>query len=280
MLTSILPGLRDLRTPLATGYMWLAAAFLVFADWITNADSGSVIVAQVSAWGGALGTTALLSVLTFVAYVVGSALCVENTDIEPRYAGLRKLPFGDRWAASAGPSTETLFHYNVLLQDTFEDCVKRNGGQRALGQIPMSLSLFTQEGQSIEYVTDMMKKRVSAERRIIANRMRVDGSPLWDDWDRESAEGQFRLSIVLPLTVILLAVFVRVVVAVDWWGIPIAIAALLGALTLVMVIYWRGIARLATALEIIYLVICMEPDRSPFLRGMRDLQPAQGSGSN
>jgi hypothetical protein len=31
MLASLLPGLRDLRAPLAAGYLWLAAGWLYFA---------------------------------------------------------------------------------------------------------------------------------------------------------------------------------------------------------------------------------------------------------
>ncbi|MFF4392878.1 MULTISPECIES: hypothetical protein [unclassified Streptomyces] len=34
MLASLLPGLRELRTPLATGYLYLLLLFLLFSDSI------------------------------------------------------------------------------------------------------------------------------------------------------------------------------------------------------------------------------------------------------
>ena len=69
MLTSLLPGLRQLRAPLAAGYLWLIAIWLI---WSHPARAGM--------WGGwqalrdVRGQVSPLGkgvALTFAAYVVG-----------------------------------------------------------------------------------------------------------------------------------------------------------------------------------------------------------------
>jgi hypothetical protein len=39
MLTNVLPGLRELRAPLAAGYLWLLFAWLVWGDELSQAKS-------------------------------------------------------------------------------------------------------------------------------------------------------------------------------------------------------------------------------------------------
>src|SRR4051812_9365867 len=74
MLTTILPGLRDLRTPLATGYMYLVLLWLLLGSRIPPKDEATGIISRVYEIEGTLGTTALIAVLSFVAYLLGTIL--------------------------------------------------------------------------------------------------------------------------------------------------------------------------------------------------------------
>jgi hypothetical protein len=76
LLSTLLPGLRDLRAPLAAGYLWLAALWLVCGSRITDLGEG----AEASfasrnahlAWDY-MGRPGQAVALTFAAYIVGSA---------------------------------------------------------------------------------------------------------------------------------------------------------------------------------------------------------------
>ena len=79
MLTSILPGLRDVRTPLACGYMWLVAAWLAFADHLPRTRPSAGMAASIWDLGGHLGKAAVLAAITFAAYLIGAVLEFDPT---------------------------------------------------------------------------------------------------------------------------------------------------------------------------------------------------------
>lgn len=75
MLASLLPGLRDLRTPLAVGYLWVVALWLLLHDWwpesVEAATGPTKFLYELSA---PLGSAATLAALSFVVYLLGSML--------------------------------------------------------------------------------------------------------------------------------------------------------------------------------------------------------------
>jgi hypothetical protein len=74
---NLLPGLRDLRAPLVSGYLWLTALWLGLghAGWLPDKrPPGDSEVARLWDLGGTLGKTVVLAVLTFIAYLIGSFL--------------------------------------------------------------------------------------------------------------------------------------------------------------------------------------------------------------
>src|SRR4029453_1459038 len=77
MLMNLLPGLRELRAPLASGYLWLISAwvFLGHMHWLpVKRPPGNGEVARLWDLGGTLGKTIVLAALTFIAYLIGSFL--------------------------------------------------------------------------------------------------------------------------------------------------------------------------------------------------------------
>jgi hypothetical protein len=67
MLLNLLPGLRELRAPLAAGFLWLFAAWLAFEGAIPEPAGAPEFFDQFEAVGAA-------AALTFAAYLVGSFL--------------------------------------------------------------------------------------------------------------------------------------------------------------------------------------------------------------
>jgi hypothetical protein len=95
---NVLPGLRELRAPVAAGYMWLITAWL-WLDHIrlipeSRPADGSWL-ARLWTISSALGIATLLTILTFVAYLLGSFL---EIDIDNSRLN-RVVPFVVRWRA-------------------------------------------------------------------------------------------------------------------------------------------------------------------------------------
>jgi hypothetical protein len=75
MLASLLPGLRDLRTPLATGYLWLVVIWLLTHNRLPmTMQQAPAALKPLYQLGSILGATAVLTALSFIAYVTGSLL--------------------------------------------------------------------------------------------------------------------------------------------------------------------------------------------------------------
>jgi hypothetical protein len=72
MLASLLPGLRDLRAPLAAGYLWLAAGWLYFAPQLpVSVNDADGVLKDIYRVAGASNPVAIAAGLTFIAYLLG-----------------------------------------------------------------------------------------------------------------------------------------------------------------------------------------------------------------
>lgn len=71
MLASLLPGIRELRAPLAAGYIWLAFLYIILGTPETAADFPGPVESLVKEVDR-LGTAATAAALSFVAYLIGS----------------------------------------------------------------------------------------------------------------------------------------------------------------------------------------------------------------
>jgi hypothetical protein len=71
MLVNLLPGIRELRTPLTAGYLWLVAGWLAFAHRIPSAYSANGLWGDIYRLGEGIGTPGALAAASFVAYVIG-----------------------------------------------------------------------------------------------------------------------------------------------------------------------------------------------------------------
>lgn len=80
MFASLLPGIREIRAPLAAGYVWLAFAYLV-ADAPVDVSASLGPFSELATRIGGLGTVAVASVLSFGAYLVGGV----STDLFGRF---------------------------------------------------------------------------------------------------------------------------------------------------------------------------------------------------
>lgn len=77
LLTSLVPGLRDLRTPLAVGYLWFSVVWVVSPSLPSNLFD-SALHERIAILSVTAGPAGQLAVLSFAAYLLGVLLEVVN----------------------------------------------------------------------------------------------------------------------------------------------------------------------------------------------------------
>lgn len=99
MFASLLPGLRDLRTPLATGYVYLVTLLLLVGDRIPKREHAEGPLKLLYDLVGWMGKPTILAGATFAAYLIGSVLEVRATTVSRCVQKLRfwwRLRLGDK----------------------------------------------------------------------------------------------------------------------------------------------------------------------------------------
>jgi hypothetical protein len=189
MLASLLPGLRDLRTPLAVGYFWFFNAWLFFGSSLQHATPrAEPMVDRFEELQRHLGIGASLAVLSFSAFLVGSLITfsINNVGLVPRLLP----PIIRKWIRSIWALSRTEFELIKFLET----------------RRPKS------HGEPIQIlpVGDLRT------RLLIANQ------DLYGEYDRLDAEATFRINISLPVCA--LGLILRPVSI--WWTISVTTAAL------------------------------------------------------
>ena len=243
MLASLLPGLRDLRTPLAAGYAWLLAVWIVQGRIIVEAVETSPGLEGIRSLGAIIGSATILTVASFAAYLIGSIIPALSPTPGERFeewlaADLAKaLParLAHRRRSNergfGGPSLQ------VAIRDRLAPAVDSDGYMAAfntsalpadslksiIGEI-MDHQFFDNDPEyaasPVERRREIVKYRfsdtllnealrsVAREREILATRLQVERATLWDQYDRIQSEVELRLSLVLPLIATSLALAV------------------------------------------------------------------------
>lgn len=105
MLAQILPGFREIRGPLASGFLWLLLGYLIFHGDVVNAHGK---VKEIDELGEKLNPAALAAVASFAAYLLGSL----SEDLFKRV-----LMVAVSLAPTAGAPVDVGVHENVVLTE-------------------------------------------------------------------------------------------------------------------------------------------------------------------
>lgn len=182
MLASLLPGLRDVRTPLTVGYLYLLVGWLLFAGHVPRQrppDDG--FITRLFDLVGILGPAAAVAALSFLAYVLGALLTV-STD---RGAGRLLL---DRLNRRVGVDPrQTDRQLAELLRAVAERIEDKSGG------------LTPEERREVDEEASRAGRASAADLRV---RLLVANQELYGEYDRLSAEADFRLNLCAPLALL------------------------------------------------------------------------------
>jgi hypothetical protein len=201
MLASLLPGLRDVRTPLTVGYLWLLTAWLLFGEYVPRSrPPGNGLVAQLFDLGGLLGSAAPIAALSFIAYLLGALLTipVESRSISGALTRLSDFSMSRdarlttrEYAGQRGELAAEL--RNQLKDSTLKLSL---ADTRALGDFgggPLKLNIPTND---------------------LRTRLLVANQELYGEYDRLAAEASFRVNMTPPLLV--LALLLRSISTPSW----------------------------------------------------------------
>lgn len=173
VLSSLLPGLRDLRNPLAAGYVWLVDLWLIFGGRIPSREEATGIVAKLYALDGVISQVGFVLALSFVAYLLGA---ISGSGSAILIKLLRRLP----------GSREVFNRYGESLDTEIARIFARYPGRRDIIPPPRP---------------DVMEDLQAVRARLMAEQ-----TTLYGEYDRLQSEAEFRVAILLPLTTLIAVV--------------------------------------------------------------------------
>jgi hypothetical protein len=202
---SLLPGLRDLRTPLAVGYLWLAAAWLLWGDEVPEEQDATGLARSAYQFVGALGAAGSLTALTFVAYVLGAVLSLQYVVSGARRPWRRKPP--DPATALQGNLARRLgigFVSEGTAEVLADHIHKRVAHSTHDDPTLARIACLPQGRHRPEVVEGGIYLQLRDELQELVTKLGLlPKDRLWEEYDRKSAEAEFRVSVAVPLAVVI-----------------------------------------------------------------------------
>lgn len=244
MLAQILPGFRDFKTPLITGYLWLVIVWILFGMPIPSKDETSGAMGMINWLTGYSSTATILAVLSFVAYVIGILVTVDvklATRLVARFGFTLERQMNDKgkYKWTRLPHRENVSHRNSLAKDSGSTLLKllwaafsgveaRNVPWKDVYdeyQLPIpseeeQQSLKEEVGANeqefyrrlrkaaLRRLSPILSTEMEIEIPVLATKLQEKNKDLFDSYDRDRSEAEFRLSISLPIAVLAIQLFV------------------------------------------------------------------------
>jgi hypothetical protein len=220
MLTSVLPGFREVRTPLIVGYLYLLCIWIWFGESrLVPEHPSNTFTQRISDAIDRLGTPAFSVALSVTAFLIGALLTLSVTILPApsntlsQASGLRMWVSGlvrektyeqgahDRVQKELLIAPMDLgFQYEYSAAD---DADRTKFGDLVSDDDPKVVTsrLRPQDHQQ-EPLAEVLTNRVVDEFDILLMRLRTRRPAVWDEYDRLTSEAELRMSIVLPLCVL------------------------------------------------------------------------------
>ncbi|MEV4186375.1 hypothetical protein AB0J28_33600 [Streptosporangium canum] len=116
MLANLLPGIREIRAPLAAGYLWLSLIWLMWARNLPLKADATGLLADLYTLAGAVGLPAMSVAISFVAYLIG----IPSLSRSMWFAFVVPLPPHYARPRSSSSLRDLLFDLNIGNPSRFE----------------------------------------------------------------------------------------------------------------------------------------------------------------
>ncbi|WP_328936261.1 hypothetical protein OG288_44195 [Streptomyces tauricus] len=230
MLVTLLPGVREIRTPLAVGYTWLLALWLAIGHRIPESDQASGLVADIYRLAHAAGLVAVgiaVSVGAYIAGVIATQLGLGLTYVVGD--AIRRTPVG---AITPGHNrekraTDAIVYVVVtrLAERLSEDEAFRGKViEQLIADPPLDSPAETSADWESLLIASLWDRhwaiRHTVEVENVAAQLRADhfgilwrlrgtSDPAALEHDRLQAEGDFRLAMFGPLAAVCIVTAIR-----------------------------------------------------------------------
>jgi hypothetical protein len=271
MIASLLPGLRELRTPLAAGYMWLLFAWILVEPSLPSPrEELTGVAGSISRLIDEGSVVALGAVISFAAYLVGTV-----------YVGLLRAPrLAYRWYAARRRGSQESFDNRTwtlvlttvlsvrgvaaLTEFAARTLATQTKRAKALGKDDQTVKKFFAEN-GLLFKDDIFglfalfgpsMHIALREFDLLKLRLLRKSPELFAEVDRGFAEAEFRLAIAPPLAA--LAALLALEDSPLWAIAMLAVPALIA----------QGIARRRAAGDRLVDALVLDEIKSPLLEGL------------
>ncbi|WP_329553177.1 hypothetical protein [Streptomyces sp. NBC_00696] len=221
MLTQILPGFRELRTPLATGVLWLLALWVALGARVPSRAEAAGFARRVYDLAELVGRPGVGAVLIFTAYIVGSVVSIPANQLlrePPNDAWEPGNVLPDRWpivqgrpvlmryrSATVAAGYPAFADTRLLTQQAWADL------QTHVSTNPLLLWLESHRSERHRDVAERILLRyVLEELGQLGTRLHAKNSTLYADHDRLMAEADLRVNVGAGVAVLAVALSARV----------------------------------------------------------------------
>jgi hypothetical protein len=226
LITNLLPGVRDLRTPLAVGYMWLIALWIWLHKHLpTSVDTAKGPIRALYELGDFVGKGIVLTAATFVAYMLGTLL------VRPLRVGLHVKADEKDEDADKDDKFDwfSFFLFDGVIADTtvlqlrsFVDSRLREVEDAMAPELhrgileARKMPVIQKDGDRDAPILNLHSAYAAGiveELELVGIQLQARNRDLWDTYDRKTTEEQFRYGIIWPL----IGMIVIISWQTSWW---------------------------------------------------------------
>jgi hypothetical protein len=261
VLASLLPGLRELRTPLTVGWTWLAALWVAFGTFIPEREKATGLLLGIYEVGDGLGKAIILGVLAFIAYLLGSLVEWEAGDwvFRPRgrYSG----------RASVVAAERLLDRYIYFQKQEIDLQHKTLDSFAILNQVVGSAtdptSVPENSRESTPDLTARVARIVLRQQTQLESRLLAEKREVYDYYDRLKESADLRVNLAFAVAILGTATAIRLYLdrqAAWTWALAILAGLVVAIALFLRGRYQYGRSRLALATAVVTGII-----KSPIL---------------
>jgi hypothetical protein len=225
VLASLLPGVRELRAPLAAGYLWFVAGWVFLGGRIPLRNDATGFLKRVYELGEVLGRPAIAVGVSFAAYLIG-VLSEAGTGTLLRVVANRLTALPNPGRMNTGflegyrtpaPVALSLQGTNSLrdavvdrvLERLAADSVRKELLERGMREVAITTVAEVPDHIRREVIAERIESedliRVARDLVLLPTRLLGVQPELYGSYDRLRAEAEFRAAVSVPLIATLLA---------------------------------------------------------------------------
>ncbi|WP_158756557.1 hypothetical protein [Streptomyces sp. NRRL S-475] len=233
MLANLLPGIREIRAPLAAGYIWMITLWIGFFEYIPKKKDAQGIWKSLYELSSMVGMTVTLAAASFAAYLIGCLLEIRARSIvhwfrfsEWQWSLMQKIlgnplsgqlddPRMLRWTETPETSRGAAGLDSLVLPNESFTAVRRpEWGSRASRSALIDLAIHIRSvgGRTVDLNSAM--GRFGDELDQLSIRLQAGNIDLYSTYDRTAAEADLRVNVGFSASVLVSTVAAKSTLAV------------------------------------------------------------------